>query len=88
MNIFRSYLEYYGVVKCSIPSDSPDTNLCKQQNSISYVTVIETFLKMVIVCITLVVAIIPEALPLAFGVTVNTYSKQAIMSTDDINKKI
>ena len=50
-------------------------------SNINYVTFIDAFLKMVIVCITLVVAIIPEALPLAFGVTINTYSKQAIMSS-------
>jgi magnesium-transporting ATPase (P-type) len=64
-----------------MPDDPAGTNPCMGDSNINYVSFIDAFLKMVIVCITLVVAIIPEALPLAFGVTINTYSKQAIMSS-------
>lgn len=35
---------------------------------------------MIIVCITLVIALIPEALPLAFGVCIRAYSKLDVIS--------
>jgi magnesium-transporting ATPase (P-type) len=37
---------------------------------------------MIIVCLTLVIALIPEALPLAFGVCIRAYSKLDIISKD------
>ena len=82
---FRRYLEYLGLIECSIDSISQSyrsqtLNACTMASS--YVEFITTFFEMIIVCITLVIALIPEALPLAFGVCIRAYSKLNIISTE------
>ena len=76
----RRFFEYEGLIECSI---EPDPNLlgdnpCKMSSS--YVEFIAAFFQMIIVCLTLVIALIPEALPLAFGVCIRAYSKLDIIS--------
>lgn len=82
---FRRYLEYLGLIECSIESENNlygfrSNNACTMGSS--YVEFITTFFEMIIVCITLVIALIPEALPLAFGVCIRAYSKLNIISTE------
>ena len=81
---FRRFLEAKGIIECSIDNEDlllgAGVNQCKM--STSYVEFITIFFQMIIVCLTLVIALIPEALPLAFGVCIRAYSKLDIISKD------
>ena len=78
----RRFLEYKGIMECSIKPTMMDPynidNPCRVKSS--YIQFVTTFFEMIIVCITLVIALIPEALPLAFGVCIRAYSKLDIIS--------
>lgn len=80
----RLFCEYKNWIACS--EENGDCTNPDRYNNIYQQLILEILLQ-VIVCITIVVAIIPEALPLAFGVTINTYMKQTIMSTKYVNKR-
>jgi magnesium-transporting ATPase (P-type) len=80
----RLFCEKKKWIACS--EENGDCTNPDRYNNIYQQLILEILLQ-VIVCITIVVAIIPEALPLAFGVTINTYMKQTIMSTKYVNKR-
>mmetsp|Transcript_28011 Transcript_28011/g.42352 ORF Transcript_28011/g.42352 Transcript_28011/m.42352 type:complete len:335 (-) Transcript_28011:1052-2056(-) len=77
----RRGLEYFDIMKCNLGSELDDEGLNPCQSRNIQDKFIERFFQMIIVCITLVIALIPEAMHLAFVISIYFYSKE-----DDIGK--
>ena len=72
----RKYLEYLGVIPCSMPDNKDGSNACVNNKSMQNLRYfLSHFFKILVVCISLVIALIPEAISLSVIICLASYTK-------------